>query len=120
IPSEAILTLCKEEEWRNVLNSLIICLFARNIYTPSLVSECLTNLGIERTEDDLLNLGWEIQKLRLKTKFQFGYQFQTVREKLPKRIFEMPTGHGVLSEDYFNSLLDAYEQILKERYNLNI
>ncbi|MFX1534908.1 MAG: aldehyde ferredoxin oxidoreductase N-terminal domain-containing protein [Promethearchaeota archaeon] len=120
IPSEAILKLCKEEEWRNVLNSLIICLFARNIYTPSLVSECLANLGIERTEDDLLKLGWEIQQLRLKTKFQFGYQFQTVREKLPKRIFEMPTGHGILSEDYFNSLLDAYEQILKEHYNLNI
>ncbi|MHA2204009.1 MAG: aldehyde ferredoxin oxidoreductase N-terminal domain-containing protein, partial [Candidatus Hodarchaeales archaeon] len=32
-PSEAVLALAKEEEWRNVLNSLIICLFARSIYT---------------------------------------------------------------------------------------
>ena len=44
-PSDAVLSLVKEEEWRNVLNSLIICLFARNIYTPELVIECFNNIG---------------------------------------------------------------------------
>ena len=117
-PDEAISKLCKEEEWRNILNSLIVCLFARNLYTPSLVSECLGNLGILKTESELLNLGLEIQKMRLKTKFQFGYQLQRIRDRLPRRIYEMPTGHGILSENSIEKLLDAYEDILRTRYEI--
>ncbi|MFX1511171.1 MAG: aldehyde ferredoxin oxidoreductase N-terminal domain-containing protein [Promethearchaeota archaeon] len=119
-PDEAISKLCKEEEWRNILNSLIVCLFARNLYTPSLVSECLGNLGIFKTESELLNLGLEIQELRLKTKFQFGYQLQRIRDKLPKRIYEMPTAHGILLETNIETLLDAYEDMLRTRYKIKI
>lgn len=115
-PSEAVLKLAKEEEWRNILNSLIICLFARNVYTSPLVSECLNNLGIEKTEEELLNLGLEIQKLRIKTKLGFGFKYDTLIKKMPKRIYEMPTSHGKLSETQILDLLSAYEGLLKERY----
>ena len=116
-PSEAILALAKEEEWRNVLNSLIICLFARSIYTPQMVVECLQNLGINITEAVLLQLGLKIQKLRIKTKLRFGFEYNTLIEKIPKRIFEMPTAHGRISETQFSNLFNAYEVLLKERYS---
>ncbi|MFX0208239.1 MAG: aldehyde ferredoxin oxidoreductase N-terminal domain-containing protein [Candidatus Hodarchaeota archaeon] len=115
-PSEAVSTLAKEEEWRNVLNSLIICLFARSIYTPQLVVECLQNLGIIKTEKELLQLGLEIQKLRIVTKIRFGFEYDTLIEKIPKRIYEMPTAHGRISETHFSDLLNDYKVLLKERY----
>lgn len=117
-PSEAVRKLAKEEEWRNVLNSLIICLFARNIYSASLISECLRNLGIEKEEDQLLKLGLEIQKLRLKTKLQFGFNYNTLTEKLPQRLYEMPTGHGNLTKDQIQGLLAVYQTLVHERYQL--
>lgn len=118
-PSEGVLALAKEEEWRNILNSLIICLFARNIYTPQIVVECLQNLGTDKTEEDLLKLGVKIQKMRIETKLRFGFNYDTLIEKVPKRIYEMPTAHGLLSETQLRSLFNAYEVLLKERYQKN-
>jgi aldehyde:ferredoxin oxidoreductase len=115
-PSEAVLILAKEEEWRNVLNSLIICLFARNIYTPSLVVECLKNIGIKKTEQELLKLGFEIQKQRITSKIQFGFNYNSLSQKISKRLFEMPTGHGKLSESQILNLLKSYQLLLKQRY----
>ena len=115
--SEAVLTLIKAEEWRNVLNSLVICLFARSIYTPQMVVECLHNLGIDLAEDELMQLGLEIQKLRIKTKLQFGFEYDTLIERVPKRIYEMPTAHGNISETQFKNLFDAYKILLEERYS---
>ncbi|MFX0122360.1 MAG: aldehyde ferredoxin oxidoreductase N-terminal domain-containing protein [Candidatus Hodarchaeota archaeon] len=115
-PSEAILALAKEEEWRNVLNSSIICLFARSIYTPQIVVECLQNLGTNKTEEELFQLGLEIQKLRIKAKLRYGFEYNMLIEKIPKRIYEMPTAHGSLSEVQFSDLFNAYEVLLKERY----
>ncbi len=115
-PAQAVLKLAKEEEWRNILNSLIICLFARNIYTPQLVNECLQNLGTDKTEEELLELGLEIQKLRIKTKIRFGFSYDTLIKEISNRIYEMPTAHGKLSETQLINLFNAYEVLLKERY----
>ncbi len=37
--------LVTEERWRQVLNSLVICLFARNLYTPELVQRRARGVG---------------------------------------------------------------------------
>lgn len=58
-----------------------------NVWTP-----------VQRTEDELLNLRIEIQRKRIETKLRFGYEYDTTIEKLPNRIYEMPTAHGLLSE----------------------
>ncbi|MFX0119160.1 MAG: aldehyde ferredoxin oxidoreductase N-terminal domain-containing protein [Promethearchaeota archaeon] len=117
-PSEAVLALAKEEEWRNVLNSLIICLFARSIYTPQIVTECLQNLGTNKSEEELIQLGLEIQKLRIKTKLRFGFEYETLIEKIPKRIYEMPTAHGKIPKTQLSNLFKAYTILLKERYSI--
>ncbi|MFX1515195.1 MAG: aldehyde ferredoxin oxidoreductase N-terminal domain-containing protein [Promethearchaeota archaeon] len=116
--SMAVLKLVKEEEWRNVLNSLIICLFARNIYTPEMVVECLQNLGIDWTEEKLFRLGSEIQTLRIKTKIRYGFDYDRLIEKVPKRIYEMPTAHGNISETKFKNLFNTYKVLLNDRYSI--
>ncbi len=117
-PKEAVLRLIEEEEWRNVLNSLIVCLFARNLYSTGQVSECLSNLGIQRTKAELLLLGREIQELRLQTKIAFGYDVEAMKAKIPARVYEMPTAHGILPEEQIRALLDANKEIISERYSL--
>lgn len=118
-PKENIMKLIKEEEWRNVLNSLIICLFARNLYTPELVVECFGSLGITKTEDELMNVGMNIQKLRLETKQRFGFNHFLIKESLPARLYEMETGHGKLSKASIADHLDLYSSLLSERYNIS-
>jgi aldehyde:ferredoxin oxidoreductase len=118
--SEAVLSLVKEEERRNVLNSLVICLFAGNIYTPELVIECLSNLGIQKTEKELLDLGKEIQRCRIQTKLGFGFNFSDMTSNLPNRIFEMPTAHGKISKTELDDLFAAYNFLVKERYAISL
>jgi aldehyde:ferredoxin oxidoreductase len=45
--------LLNEERWRQVLSSLVICFFARNIYQPEIVSKALQSAGQEFSVDDL-------------------------------------------------------------------
>ncbi len=118
--TENMMKLVKEEEWRNTLNSLIICLFARNLYTPQLVVECFQSLGIIKTEKELQNLGLRIQKLRLATKLRFGYNFLDTELAIPSRLYEMETGHGKLSKSLIKEHLEIYNSILIERYHLNL
>ena len=118
--AENILKLVKEEEWRNTLNSLIICLFARNLYTPQLVVECFQSLGITQTEKDLQDLGLRIQKLRLTTKMRFGYNFLNTEGTFPFRLYEMETGHGKLSKAVISDHINCYNSLLADRYNIKL
>ncbi|MFW9993868.1 MAG: aldehyde ferredoxin oxidoreductase N-terminal domain-containing protein [Candidatus Odinarchaeota archaeon] len=118
--TEAVLSLIKEEEMRNVLNSLVICLFARNIYTPTMVVECLANIGIKKTETELLELGKTIQKLRLQTKIDFGMNYSNMFANISERVFEMPTPHGKISRGEIDGLYSNFKSLLKERYGITV
>jgi len=43
-PEQLAEALMKEEQWRQILSSLVICFFARGIYTPELVTEAFQSL----------------------------------------------------------------------------
>ena len=117
-PAKDILSLIKEEEWRNTLNSLIICLFARNLYTPELIVECFSNLGIKKSQEDLLALGYNVQKLRIKTKIDFGFNYSHIEEYLPNRLYQMQTGHGKLTKALIKDIVANYKEISMDRYHL--
>ncbi len=119
-PAEDVLKLVKEEEWRNTLNSLIICLFARNLYTPQLIVECFQNLGITKTESGLQELGYDIQKLRIETKYRFGFNYRSFEDFLPNRLFEMESGHGKISKSLISEQLKSYYTILADRYQIKL
>lgn len=116
---EAIKTLMKEEEWRNVLNSLVICLFARNVYDIDTTIDALDILKIETTKEKLLKLGEEIQKQRLKFKVREGFSIDEVEKKLPNRFTnEMMTAHGKIEQGRFKELFSIYKDISNSKYGL--
>jgi aldehyde:ferredoxin oxidoreductase len=51
--------LLDEERWRQVLTSLVVCLFARGIYTPETVLRALATAGFDRSAADLTQLGFK-------------------------------------------------------------
>ena len=114
--TEGVKRLALEEEWRNVLNSLVICLFARGVYDPETTVKSLEALKIYWTVDDLHALGVEIQKKRLAFKYREGFSVSKVKERMPKRFMSMMTAHGVITKKTFDEMFAAYNKLLKKRY----
>jgi aldehyde:ferredoxin oxidoreductase len=100
--------LVTEERWRQVLNSLVICLFARNLYTPDLVERALHVAGMEWSAADLARLGQET--LTLKHQFKAGCGFDLAGVRIPRRILETATPMGVLDEGFLRQALQVYRE----------
>ncbi|MDK2463692.1 MAG: aldehyde ferredoxin oxidoreductase C-terminal domain-containing protein, partial [Candidatus Korarchaeota archaeon] len=111
-PEQVVDDLMAEEAWRMVLNSLVVCLFARGIYRPEMVSKALDPLGIRRSVEDLRELGWRIYRERMRLKVDAG--FDPSRLRVPDRIFETPSPHGLISPDYVRRALEHYRQRIKD------
>jgi len=94
--------LYKEESWRQVLSSLVVCFFSRGIYKPDLVSRALEVTGYNFGADHLQTLGEEI--LRSKNMFKFREGFDMDNMRLPKRIFKIPTPLGLINEGKLGKL----------------
>jgi len=103
--------LVKEESWRQILSSLVICFFARNIYKPEIVVKALKTMGYEFTIEDLNKLGREILKKKYEFKFREGFDPNKLR--IPKRILETPTPHGKLTEEEIRKAVNLYFEKLK-------
>ncbi|MEW5825740.1 MAG: aldehyde ferredoxin oxidoreductase N-terminal domain-containing protein [Candidatus Bipolaricaulota bacterium] len=84
-----------EEAWRQVLASLVVCFFARGIYTPAAVRDALACVGVEADEARLRTLGAEI--LAQKWAFKRRRGFDPSALALPERIFETPSPSGAIS-----------------------
>ncbi len=111
-PNEIVDKLVKEEEWRQVLSSLVVCFFARGVYKPEIVAEAFEPLGYETSEEELKLKGEKIYREKLKLKIKMGFDPDSLR--LPKRIFETECFQGKLSEEYIREALRYW----KERYVL--
>jgi len=105
-PEEAGRMLFKEEAWRQVLNSLIVCLFARKIYDAETVSKALGALGVERSPEELERLGVGTLKLRQDFKVREGFNPSELR--LPKRVLETRSPHGRIDLEYLKRAVEAY------------
>ena len=111
-PERATEELMREERWRMVLNSLVVCLFARRLYDPELISRALEPLGIPMPTEELERLGADIYKNRQRLKFSMGFDLEELR--VPQRIFETETPRGVLSKSFFNRGIQRFLGALKE------
>jgi len=110
-PREVVERLYEEESWRQVLSSLVVCFFAREIYKPENAAEALRPLGFELTADDLLKLGRRIYGEKYRLKIREGFKPEEV--EFPKRIFETPTPHGVLSPEYMEEAKREYVALIR-------
>jgi aldehyde:ferredoxin oxidoreductase len=106
--------LFKEEAWRQILSSLVVCFFARGIYTSSTVVESLRtagfDLGFEIAEEDLSKIGVEILKKKYLFKVREGFNYKNLR--IPKRILETPTPLGVLNDMEIREAVNIFFKFL--------
>jgi aldehyde:ferredoxin oxidoreductase len=101
-----------EEKERCMLNSLIICLFARKVYDRKTILAALNSIGNSYTDEDLTAIGERIYRTKLRIKKSLG--FDQMKVKLPKRLFETPGLNGLLEESVAYELIGMYNKKLEE------
>jgi aldehyde:ferredoxin oxidoreductase len=99
-------TLLKEERWRQVLTSLVICLFARGIYTPEVVQKALATVGFERSLEDLDAFG--VDTLHRKYAFKLREGFDPATMRIPHRILETAAPAGKFDEEFLRKAIELY------------
>jgi len=111
-PAELVENLLKEERWRQILSSLVVCFFARGIYGPDIVLKTLGIAGFELNPEDLSRIGEEIHREKYRFKTREGFSLDNLR--LPKRIFETPSPINRLDEKYVRAGVEHAKKILSE------
>ena len=111
-PEAVVDALIVEERWRQILSSLVICFFARGIYSPELVTRLLAVAGFDLSEGDLQRIGREIHTEKYRFKVREGFDLNVMR--LPERIFETPSPVGGLDREYLTKALAYAQKIIQK------
>lgn len=115
-PKEIAEELIKEEQWRQILSSLVICFFGRGVYTQDVVLKCLKVLGYNLTKEELLEIGKKIYTNKYRFKIKSGFDFKNL--KPPKRIFQLASSLGPIKEEFIKESIEEFrkkiESLLKE------
>ncbi|RLF50662.1 MAG: aldehyde:ferredoxin oxidoreductase, partial [Thermoplasmata archaeon] len=64
--------------------------------------------GREITKDELMEKGNKIYMEKLKLKMEMGFDWKKLR--IPDRIFETESPHGVLKKEYIERALNYYRE----------
>ena len=97
-----------EEDRRSILNCMVACLFARNVYTYENMVQALKCIGIEKTEEELKELGKDIFRKKYELKNKFGFRFENL--SIPKRFFETFSTTGKLEEGRVKAAIEMYRE----------
>jgi aldehyde:ferredoxin oxidoreductase len=100
--------LMEEESWRQVLTSLVVCLFARGLYSEENVVKALSVAGIERSPEELVQFG--VETLRLKNAFKRREGFDFNQLSIPKRIFKTLSPLGQIDEGFMRRALARFAE----------
>lgn len=106
--TEKVLT---EEFCRQILSSLVICFFGREIYTPEIVLQCLKLTGYDFNENKLKEIGKKIYTDKYHFKIKCGFDLENLQ--LPQRIFELPSGTGKLNQDFAQKIINILKEKIK-------
>ena len=112
-PEEAAEKLYEEEAWRQVLNSLVVCLFSRGIYRKDVVLDALGICGLDLAGEDLDRMGHEILRNKLEFKVREGFETEGIR--IPRRILETETPFGLLDEGYLRRSVESFFRLVRRR-----
>ncbi len=103
-PRELVEKLIIEEQWRQILSSLVVCFFSRGLYKPEIVRNCLACSGFDLDDNGLLDIGKNILSEKFRYKFQEGFSFDKLR--LPERLFKTHTLAGNIDQKYIQGCLE--------------
>ncbi|MGD9577229.1 MAG: aldehyde ferredoxin oxidoreductase N-terminal domain-containing protein [Syntrophorhabdus sp.] len=109
--NKAVDFLLKDERERVLLTSMVSCLFARNVYTNEIVSDCLRSLGYDNLAARLDSISSYAQQLRWNLRFASGFNPDEVT--IPKRFGEVTTVKGPIDLSYLNSLKKEYGERIR-------
>lgn len=110
-PEELADILLEEERWRQVLSSLVVCFFARGIYSPQIVSKLLRLSGFELETKDLGEIGDAVYREKYRFKKREGFSLEKLR--IPKRIHEASSPVQSFDEAFIRRALDHVERALE-------
>ena len=108
----AVRFLVDDEAGRVVLTSMVACLFARSVYTDTVLAECLDVLGYGSLAANMASLGPRVQKLRWQTRLATGFAPAAVT--IPKRFLQVSTWKGPIDSAYLDQLKEAYAQAIQD------
>ena len=108
---QAVAFLIADEQERVVLTSMVSCLFARGVYTPALLAECLDALGYGDLAGDLPAAGRGIQQKRWQIRLATGFKPDQV--SIPKRFREVGNWKGPTDAGYLEALVAAYGRAIQ-------
>jgi aldehyde:ferredoxin oxidoreductase len=98
--------LLREERWRQVLASLVVCFFARGVYTQEVVQRALSVMGQNWSGEALEQLGEDT--LRRKQAFKLREGFDPLTLRIPARILEVASAYGALDEEFLREAVRCY------------
>jgi aldehyde:ferredoxin oxidoreductase len=108
---DVVAFLISDEQERVVLTSMVSCLFARKIYTPELLKECLASLGHTALADNLDGIATGIQQKRWQLRLATGFEPGQIR--IPKRYLEVITWKGQTDPQYLDALVSSYASAIE-------
>ncbi|HQE97744.1 MAG TPA: aldehyde ferredoxin oxidoreductase C-terminal domain-containing protein, partial [Methanothrix sp.] len=100
--------IIKEDNSRGVFNSLVGCLFARGVYSEENIIDSLGAVGIEKSKDDLQDLGRRIFEEKYKFKVQEGFDLSAAR--VPRRFYETVSAAGMVTEESIVEMVKIYRE----------
>ncbi len=108
---KALEFMLKEERNRNILCSMVGCLFGRKAYPVPTISEACSSVGLKLGEQELQKAGERIQAKRWELKFRSGFAPEDIR--IPRRYLQVENFRGRMDPDYLKRLKDAYAEEIK-------
>ena len=102
-------SLIVEEKWRQILNSLIICLFARKVYNRQRTYDSLNSIGKSFSLEELDKLAEETYAMKNKWKKEAGQKLS--QKALAERLFKVESPHGFIRREFIQDALEYYSKI---------
>lgn len=109
-PKQVVDKLLEEEAIRQILSSIAVCFFARGIYNLDLVSDAIKLLGMNYSEDQLMEIGKQIHLNKYKFKTREGFSFDKLN--IPERIYETKDPTGKITKDFIQSGLKYADSLI--------
>ncbi|HBT40390.1 MAG: Aldehyde ferredoxin oxidoreductase [Thermotoga sp. 50_1627] len=106
----------EEAVWRVLTNSLVMCLFARGVYTPQKVVECLNAVGFDIDESKMNQIAHTVHGMKYSLKESLGFAFADLT--LPKKLTSVYTSRGKMSEADFKKRIEPYQRLVEEDKSL--
>jgi aldehyde:ferredoxin oxidoreductase len=102
----------EEGVWRVLTNSLVMCLFARGVYTPQKVVECLNVVGFDIDEPKMNQIARTVHGMKYLLKERLGFKFTNL--SLPKKLTNVYTSRGKMNESDFEKRVELYFKFVEE------